>query len=220
MTSPILKAVFGYGSLVNSRTHDYTVTHDATLSGWRRVWKQAASRPVAFLSIEPHDSTLHGRLAVVPDHDWATLDAREHAYLRRDVNHQLAHSATGFDAVAYEANPAHTAPPSTGHPILLSYLDVVLQGYLDLLGPDGPAHFAATTAGWGPVLDDRAQPLYPRARPLSDTTRRAVDAVLQTLSVPVQPAESAGLLVETLRRSGATALPHDPQRHNNGNQPE
>ncbi len=214
------KAVFGYGSLVNGRTHDYAVSHPATLTGWRRVWKQAASRPVAFLSIEPHDTTLHGRLAVVPDHDWSTLDAREHAYLRRDVNHQLAHDATGLDAVAYEANPEHTAPPSTGHPILLSYLDVVLQGYLDLLGPDGPAHFTATTAGWGPVLDDRRQPLYPRSQPLARATRAAVDAMLQNLSVPVQPAESAGLLVETLRRAQTATLPHDAHRHDNGDKPE
>lgn len=190
---------FGYGSLVNLATHDYPDAQAAQLCGWRRVWCQAATRPVAFLSVEPHDTTLHGITAAVPGADWAALDAREHAYLRRDVTHQ-------FDAetAVYEANPAHTAPPSTGHPILLSYLDTVIAGYAALL-PEGPDHFFDTTAGWGPVLDDRADPLYPRAQRPCAKTMAAVDARLRALAVPVQPAEGAGLLVDAIRRGGTLA---------------
>lgn len=177
---------FGYGSLVNLATHDYPDPRPAALPGWRRVWRHALSRPVAFLSVEPHDTTLHGITAQVPLADWAALDLREQAYLRRDVS---AHFAT--PTAVYEADPAKTQDPSIGHPILLSYLDVVIAGYQRLMGDAGPGHFFATTAGWGPVLDDRAAPIYPRAQPLDPQIMGIVDGALIALSVPVQPAERA-----------------------------
>ena len=87
----------------------------------------------------------------------------------------------------YEANPDHTAPPSTCNPILLSYLDVVIAGYASLMGDAGPAHFFETTKGWGPVLNNRADPLYPRAQPLADQTRAYVDDAIVALSLDVRP---------------------------------
>lgn len=201
MTKPPERAprFFGYGSLVNLATHAYPNARPAQLNGWRRVWCHARARPVAFLSVEPcANTTIHGITADVPHGDWAALDLREHAYLRRDVSAQFPQPTA-----IYEANPAHTAPPTTGHPILLSYLDVVTAGFIDLYGEDGPAQFFQTTHGWGPILDDRADPLYPRARPLSPKTRATVDAALSVLAVPVQPAE--GALVDAIRRSAAAA---------------
>jgi hypothetical protein len=174
---------FGYGSLVNLATHTYPEPTPAKLVGWRRVWRHAKSRPVAFLSVEPcPKTTLHGITAQVPGADWAALDLREHAYLRRDVTDQF----TSQTAV-YEANPDHTAPPSTGNPILLSYLDVVIAGYASLMGDAGPAHFFETTTGWGPVLDDRGDPKYPRAQPLAVQTRAYVDDAITALSLDIRP---------------------------------
>jgi len=196
---------FGYGSLVNLATHDYPNARPAELTGWRRVWRHARARPVAFLSVERHDATtLMGVTADVPNADWAALDLREHEYLRRDVSDQFARPTA-----VYEANPERTAPPSTGHPILLSYLDVVTAGFQTLYGNEGPTQFFATTVGWGPVLDDRADPIYPRAQPLTAKTRDTVDAALCALPVTMHPAE--GPLVDALRGS-ATTLPadHDP----------
>lgn len=188
---------FGYGSLVNLATHDYASPTRATLRGWRRVWRHARARPIAFLSVEPcTDTILHGITAGVPNADWTALDLREREYLRRDVSDQFDHPTA-----IYEANPAHTTAPSAQHPILLSYLDVVVAGYETLLGADGPAHFFATTTGWGPILDDRRDPLYPRAQPLSDQTRTTVDAALCALSITVQPPERARLLEDAIRAS-------------------
>lgn len=102
------------------------------------------------------------------------------------------------DTAVYEADPDQTAPPSAQHPILLSYLDVVISGFQTLMGDAGPAHFFETTTGWGPILDDRANPAYPRAQPLTPAIRDTVDAALSGLSVAVQPAETA--LVDVLRR--------------------
>ena len=207
---------FGYGSLVNLATHAFPDPIPATLTGWRRVWRHANARPVAFLSVEPcAKTTLHGITAQVPDADWAALDLREHAYLRRDVTAQF-----GRDTAIYEANPAHTAPPSTNHPILLSYLDVVVSGYTALMGDAGPAHFFETTHGWGPVVDDRETPIYPRALPLAPTTRHRVDAALVALSVPVHPPEHARLLLQTIVANVPTAADHDPVGDDKGDQPE
>jgi hypothetical protein len=196
---------FGYGSLVNLATHDYVDPTPATLKGWRRVWRHAKARPVAFLSVEPCANTvLHGITAKVPNADWAALDAREHAYLRRDVTAQFHHPTA-----VYEANPEHTSAPSVAHPILLSYLDVVTAGYHGIYGDDGVAHFFSTTVGLGPVLNDRADPLYPRAQLLSTRTRNTVDAALSTLAVAVHPAE--GALVDAIRGSAATlSAGHNP----------
>ncbi|KPP83788.1 MAG: putative protein involved in cation transport [Rhodobacteraceae bacterium HLUCCA08] len=184
MTHP---AFFGYGSLVNRATHDYADPHPATLTGWRRVWKHSSRRPVAFLSVEPCDATeLLGLIAQVPGADWAALDAREQAYIRRDVTHQVRHALAPRSTALYQAARGHIAPPSTEHPILLSYLDVVVQGYLNTHGADGARHFFATTAGWeGPVLDDRPAPLYPRHQYLDPRERKLVDNALADLGTRV-----------------------------------
>jgi hypothetical protein len=218
---PAASRFFGYGSLVNLATHDYPDPISASLTGWRRVWRHAMTRPVAFLSVEPcPHTTIHGITAQVPHNNWTALDLREHAYLRRDVSAQF-----NQPTAVYEANPAHTASPSTGHPILLSYLDVVVAGFATLMGhcpiSGGPAHFFATTTGWGTILDDRAVPLYPRAQPLHPDTRAIVDSALASLSVPVQPAKSARLLVDAIRFSAATAASlHHAVGHDQRDKPE
>lgn len=192
---------FGYGSLVNLGTHSYPDPQPATITGWRRIWRHAKDRPVAFLSVEPCTATtLHGITAQVPNADWAALDLREHGYNRHDVTPQF-----DTDTAIYQADPAFTVDPSTGHPILLSYLDVVIAGFATLMGDAGPAHFFASTHGWSKALDDRDDPIYPRALPLSDQTRETVDTGLSALSVLVQPAHDAPLLVQTLRTGIAAA---------------
>ena len=169
---------FGFGSLVNLATHTYPEVEAATLTGWRRVWRKTEDHHVALLSVERHDTTLHGITAAVPNADWAALDEREHAYLRRDVSDQFK-----SPTAVYEANPDTSGPSTKDNPILLSYLDVVVGGYATLMGDEGPSHFFETTADWAPVLDDRASPQYPRAQPLTDEIRETVDDALKKLGI-------------------------------------
>lgn len=182
MTHP---AFFGYGSLVNRATHTYEDPHKAQLTGWHRVWKHSARRTVAFLSVEPDEtSSLLGLVAHVQGADWSALDAREAAYTRRDVTHQIRHDRPLRNTALYTAAPAFIAPAGTLHPILLSYLDVVIQGYLSEFGQDGVRHFFDTTTGWdGPVLDDRAAPLYPRHQSLTRREKALVTNALDDLGV-------------------------------------
>ena len=171
---------FGYGSLVNRATHDYPGAEPALLAGWRRVWVHTALRPVAFLSVEPAPGVaIAGLVAEVPRGDWAALDAREYAYRRHAVTAAAHPCGSGIAAQVYAVPQPQSASPSQTHPILLSYLDAVVQGFLREFGPAGAADFFATTAGWdAPVLDDRAAPRYPRAQPLSRAETGLVDRLL------------------------------------------
>lgn len=172
-------AFFGYGSLVNRATHDHAPAQPARLSGWRRVWRQTRLRPYAFLSAEPAPGVgIDGILAAVPGGDWAALDAREAAYDRRALPPaSVADPAPWAGTIAiYAVSDRHAAPAGTAHPLLLSYLDTVVQGFLREWGPEGAAGFFATTAGWDTaILDDRAAPVYPRHQPLTPAERAIVD---------------------------------------------
>ena len=169
-TGPKLKVMqdpffFGYGSLVNRATHDYPSPYHASVKGWRRAWQGTRLRKVAYLTVVPaHGEEIDGLIAAVPGHDWAALDKREGAYQRHPVSEHVEHGAPHeVDVQLYAVHHEHATPREEGHPILLSYLDVVVQGYLQEFGEKGAIRFFDTTDGWDmKVLDDRAAPIYPR----------------------------------------------------------
>lgn len=179
---------FGYGSLVNRNTHSFTPIHASHITGWRRVWQRAPNRPAAFLSvIEDSDSVIDGVIAPVPNDDWVALDAREFSYTRLAVTDTVQHAASDVrDISIYAIPPGNAAPPDRDHPILLSYVDAVLQGYLREFGEIGAEGFCATTEGWNaPVHNDRSDPVYPRAQRLTPAEQTFVDDMLLTLRAKV-----------------------------------
>ena len=179
---------FGYGSLVNRATHDFAGARPAQLAGWRRVWRHTTLRPVAYLTVVPDPGAqIDGLIAPVPGADWPALDAREAAYIRAPAAHQVRHDLPHTPEIAvYTIPEGHHGAPTTAHPILLSYLDVVVQGYLREFGADGVARFFETTHGWdAPVLDDRAAPRYPRHQPPCAHARALTDAHLARVGVRV-----------------------------------
>ena len=175
---------FGYGSLVNRTTHDFAGPRPARLAGWRRAWRHTDLRPVAFLTAIPDaGSEIEGLIAHVPHDNWAELDQREWAYDRVPVTDRVTHPLRNPVEIAVYAVPEgrHAAPSET-YPILLSYLDVVVQGYLREFGRDGADRFFATTDGWDmPILNDRAAPRYPRHRQLRPEETAFVDDRLARL---------------------------------------
>lgn len=179
---------FGYGSLVNLATHDFPDPQQATLRGWRRAWRHTDLRPVSFLTAIPDpEAEIDGMIAHVPGDDWVALDQREWAYDRIAATDSVSHPVSTPVEIAVYAVPRHRHSPPTGaHPILLSYLDVVFQGYLRVFGEDGVDRFIATTDGWtGPVLNDRAEPRYPRHQQLTASERALVDDRLARIGVPI-----------------------------------
>ena len=102
------RGFFGYGSLVNTRTHDFKAT-PARLHGWRRTWCATPARGAAFLSVEPaSDGLLLGVTAPVPGNSWAALDEREASYDRVDVSDQF-----GSMTVVYSVPQSSKCPPKS-----------------------------------------------------------------------------------------------------------
>ncbi|MFW8594384.1 gamma-glutamylcyclotransferase family protein [Cribrihabitans neustonicus] len=189
MTAPYF---FGYGSLVNTATHTYGDARPARLNGWRRTWAHTDLRDVAFLTAVPcAESTIDGLIAAVPGADWAALDEREFAYERLTASHAVSHDLKGVaDISVYAVPQTAQRQGSEHHPILLSYLDVVLQGYLQVFGEQGVQDFIATTSGWeAPILDDRAAPRYPRHQRLSRDERAYFDDLITATGAPRLAAE-------------------------------
>lgn len=189
MTSPFF---FGYGSLVNRRTHVYAEAHPATLKGWRRCWRHLADLDNALLTATPSPGDkIDGLIAAVPDADWAALDDRERHYTRVDTG-GVEHGLNTAPEVQHYHSPNGLNAPADGlRPILLSYLDVVLQGYLTEHGVSGVQRFFETTDGWdAPILNDRAAPRYPRHQVLSDAERSLTDQWLRTLNVTILVADA------------------------------
>lgn len=186
---------FGYGSLVNRGTHDFAQAHRAQLRGWRRVWRRTSLRPAAYLTVVPDPAAeIDGLIAEVPDGDWPALDARESAYDRVPAAHQVRHPLSHSPRIAvYSIPETRHGAPSRSCPVLLSYIDVVVQGYLREFGEDGAHRFFDTTHGWDdmPVLQDRAAPVYPRHRQLSADERALVDDRLAALGVRYVAADTA-----------------------------
>lgn len=171
--------VFGYGSLVNRRTHCYKDTVPVRINGWQRAWRATHVRRLSFLTAIPTPGhALPGLIAAVPNTDWAALDAREGAYRMHPISTAGDHMPDPSAAVAIYAVPqgSHTAP-TPENPVLLSYVDTVVQGYLVEFGIEGAEDFFMNTDGWADlqVIDDRASPIYGRHQVLTDTERGVVD---------------------------------------------
>lgn len=179
---------FGYGSLVNRATHGYATAWRASLGGWRRVWRYTSARHAPYLTATPcAHSTIEGLVAQVPGGDWRALDLREEGYIRVPPGPALEIAgAPTLDVQLYMVPPQSALAPQPRPPILLSYVDAVLQGYLREFGEGGVARFMATTDGFAaPILDDRAAPRYPRAQTLTATERSLVDAALAAAGAQV-----------------------------------
>ncbi|QBY02499.1 gamma-glutamylcyclotransferase [Rhodophyticola sp. CCM32] len=179
---------FGYGSLVNRATHDFPRAARARVTGWDRLWKRTRLRKLAFLTaVEAPGVEIDGLIAAVPGADWAALDEREHAYHRLPVG-QITHEHGALpDIQIYRTKPEYDTDATEEYPILLSYLDTVIQGYLREFGEIGARGFFDTTKGWeAPILNDRTAPIYPRAQPLEADERRFVDDHLAALSAVIK----------------------------------
>ncbi len=159
---------FGYGSLVNRRTHSYPGGTPLTVKGWRRAWRHTTLHPAPFLTaVRDAQGEIDGLTAEVPLGDWEALDAREAGYLRVPMPEGPS---------IYHIPEGHHPAPDRAHPILRSYLDVVVQGYLAEFGEAGVARFFETTDGWdAPIEDDRDAPIYPRAQTLTAEETALVD---------------------------------------------
>ncbi|MGR3343436.1 MAG: gamma-glutamylcyclotransferase family protein [Paracoccaceae bacterium] len=179
--------IFGYGSLVNRATHDYQSVHLAELEGWRRAWRHTTLREVAFLNAVPApDSNIKGLIVGVANSE-PSLDRREYAYSRTDVSDIVSHALERPVEIKVFAIPQGLhEKPSGDHVILLSYIDVVVQGYWQEYGEAGVQDFFETTDGWDArIINDRAAPRYPRHQALEPAQIALTDHWLDALAAVV-----------------------------------
>ncbi len=208
-----LVGYFGYGSLVNRRTLAAGVVAaiPARLNGWRRTWRPRPDMgptsgvtlpdgltPALLSAHREEGSAIDGLLVIDLAVNLPVIDAREFRYHRRDITlaeltFDAAHSELasrlrldpGTRLHVYEARTEHpeTAGPS---PILRSYLDAVMQGFLGEFGEGGLHRFVAETGAFHmPIHEDRDRPLYPRAVTLSAAESELFDLALGRRAPPV-----------------------------------
>ncbi len=186
---------FGYGSLVNDATRPKeSRSVRGHLNGYVREWRIAGETPigrVCGLTVSPDRETrILGVMILDAASHLPALDEREWRYDRHDLHHQAFdahHEANGHNpanAFVYRAKQAYYRWGDDDHPIVQSYVDCVLKGYLEHFGEAGVQHFVDTTSGWHiPMKADREDPIYARAVQLDDAEYRLFDAVLAAAGV-------------------------------------
>ncbi len=174
-------AYFGYGSLVNRATHrtDIIGYSKVTLKGWRREWLARPNNSfgkVVLLSVKRcENSEIDGLVVIDHARNQASLDERESNYDRHIVAESsiTEHNSTIGDintirakekTSIYVAIPFPQPEEYEQYRILRSYLDAVMQGYLNKFGQEGVARFVNSTDNFEiGVREDRKDPRYPRS---------------------------------------------------------
>lgn len=183
---------FGYGSLVNRDTRPAgEFSEPATLKGWRRVWENRTadserSQQCTSLSIEelktPQMGSIEGVVARIPVSELPQLDKRETGYDRLKLpadRFELTDSVQTDYVYVYQSALPNRFLADGDHPILQSYIDCVLAGYLTLFGRSGMEAMIDSTRGWNrPVMNDRAAPHYPRAVEIGADLELSIDQLL------------------------------------------
>jgi len=194
--------IIGYGSLMNAASKQETVPDSSDsipirVRGFERGWFYQSQDS----DFEPIDSELTTYLGVVenpaatinavlfrllghPQADIDKLDEREHGYCRQQVHPaqiiRLDRSPIPLagEIWIYVVKSIH--PPSASHPIVQSYVDLTLNGCLELETAyrlntnhrhDFTAEYIQTTSHWSSHwLDDRQSPRRPSSQLLPFAT--------------------------------------------------
>ena len=121
-------------------------------------------------------------------HGEPELEKREAAYLRHDVTISTSHHfETPVSVHVYAVPDDLNSAADVRHPIYLSYIDVVCQGYFREFGSAGVQHFFETTDGWETdILDDRHDPQYPRHQSLDHMETKLTDDWIARLPAVVK----------------------------------
>jgi hypothetical protein len=184
---------FGYGSLVNEDTlrTKYIASVPATLLNWQRMWdipigKNFDDLDISLLTSRPVEkSSTTGVIVFDRASNLPQVDERETNYDRHKLSLDGLHSPVDLSQIScdfyvYQAqkNFVNLDPRP---PILQSYLDAVLQGFLRIYGNKGVEDFVNDTANFHtPILQDRDTPKYPRSVELKPEEQDLIDYILRS----------------------------------------
>lgn len=194
-------AYFGYGSLVNDKTRNAESFGIAVrLKGYKRHWSVWEASPerkalglqgAVALSVSPcEEAYCDGLLVFDRKEHLPQVDLREAHYSRVRIKSEDMQSAQPLtdlvDYYIYVGQPALTNASDPKFPILQSYIDAVMQGFLDKFGEAGVKRFVEETEGWHiPVLGDRQRPIYPRSVTLSPEEEIMIDRYVSMSGAPL-----------------------------------
>ncbi|PPK85423.1 gamma-glutamyl AIG2-like cyclotransferase [Neolewinella xylanilytica] len=196
--------VFGYGSLIEraSRvrtTPEATEVHPIVIHGYQRGWYAHVNVPgltTTFLGCRRSDGpeSVNGIMYEVTAAQLARIDVREAGYLRAEISPEAIDVLSDVDlseAIVYvylsdipagqDLSPFFPSPEA---PIVQSYVDICLNGCLEIeeLFPAArdygfAANFIRSTVGWnGYWVNDR---IYPRRPFIHCPNAYRIDQLLQ-----------------------------------------
>ncbi len=163
--------IFGYGSLINSNSRSITGVAGKSLAvrvkGIKRSWYGTSlkNNMASVGIIADQKSSCNGVLFPIAQQELSNFDTRETGYYRESLPlSQIEFLSSGLDISEdiwiYFAK--QTCNPSQTHPIMQSYVDVIIEGCLEI-GINFTEEFIKTTSGWEYLwVDDRLHPRYPR----------------------------------------------------------
>ncbi len=172
--------IFGYGSLMNSESRAATAgQHVSAIParvsasfGYARAWNIRSPSGFTALGLRKagageKGSTINGVVYAVDGDDMAKYDAREAGYVRVEVPHDAIEAVSWqrlpeagkvwvYVPVGPDGQPGVGLPqPDAEHPLLESYIDVVVEGGLEY-GEAYARETLETTDGWSDYwLNDR-----------------------------------------------------------------
>ena len=192
--------VIGYGSLMETASKDRTwhstgASLPVRVRGFERSWSARGTDigfSTTFLGIKPKDGAemVAALYRVFEIEDFAAGDTREYIYCRAAVAPSQVTMLDGSQVPdagkiwIYMLKPESSHPPDTRFPIVQSYVDIFLNGCMELArlvvakDVDFVEACVTTTKGW-PVhwVNDR---IYPR-RPFRQPNARRIDALLHRM---------------------------------------
>lgn len=166
--------IFGYGSLVNAQSRARTLgKHVDAIPvriskdfGYRRAWNYPAGGFTA-LGLEKSDTpaTINGVIYPASGDDMQKWDERESGYRRVQIPWQFVEPATWLNIPTsghlWVYVPVNAQPPKPELPLVQSYIDVCMIGFLEY-DDDFAKEFLETTFGWSTLwLNDRVQSRRP-----------------------------------------------------------
>lgn len=166
--------IFSYGTLINpeirKKTGNSGKTCIARARGYRRRWNwQHPTQSRTALGVEKkEDCQCLGVVVEIPDSEIHKFDEREFNYRREHVDN--VECQVKLDEVWIYV-PIEPKLASTQKPIVQTYLDPILDYFLKV-DEELAQEFLQTTMDWErPWVDDRDNPVYPRALEKVDTNR-------------------------------------------------
>ncbi|WP_421714417.1 gamma-glutamylcyclotransferase family protein [Alteromonas stellipolaris] len=200
--------VLGYGSLLSRDSRErhsgiYTQGLPVRVSGFKRAWvtRSLQEKQTYVGAVADNTSQLNAQL--IPAEVNPSLRAREKNYrfvevpvsaiehVSSSLCNQSSFTPVLRDALSHhqlwlcETLLCHHA--SSDFPVSQSYIDTCLVGCLEHGGVSEAHAFIEHTHGWEhPRINDRANPLYPRAAIISKQHLAQIDRLLNNVKPPTQ----------------------------------